>query len=149
MVPPPPSPVKESPIPEVTPTGFFDPHNLAPVVEQMGFQARRASKVALMAATSVLGDHEVVELGVKGRFLGRDGVCLLTSERLLLVNDNEWKPDVAEVEVNDALTVQGWADDRSAAIVFTGGGGQVVIERISEKDAAQALAEGVRARISA
>ena len=99
-------------------------------------------------AASLLGDSEIVEQCVKGRFLGRDGVCLLTNARLLFVNDNEWKPDVAEVDLVDGLTVQGWADDRSAAIVFTRGDDHVVIERISEKAAAQTLAEAVRERVA-
>ena len=85
---------------------------------------------------------------MKGRFLGRDGVCLLTSDRLLFVNDNEWQPDVAEVALTPDLGVQGWAEERWAAIIFTSGDEQVVIDRISEKPSAQALAEAVRARIA-
>jgi hypothetical protein len=130
------------------PTGFVDPHALGPAIDRLGFQSKRAGKVVFGIASALLREGEVVEAMVRGQYLGRTAVCLLTNQRVLLVNDNEWKPDTAELALEAGLTVQGWQDDRSAALVFTHPAGwQVVIDKMSERELAQELAQRVRAKV--
>jgi glutamate formiminotransferase len=75
-------------------------------------------------------------------------VCAVTNQRILLVNDNEWKPDTAELAFEPGITVQGWADDRSAALVIAHPAGwQVVIDKVSEKEIAQEMAQRIRAKV--
>jgi hypothetical protein len=132
------------------PTGFVDPHGLAPAIDRLGFQSKRAGKVVFGIVSALLRDGEVVECLVRGQYLGRTGICVLTNQRILVVNDNEWKPDTAELGLEAGLTVQGWQDDRTAALVFTHPAGwQVVVDRMSERELAQEMAQRIRARVPA
>jgi hypothetical protein len=134
----------------VPPTGFVDPHGLGPAIDRCGFQSKRSGKIVFGIASALLREGEVVECLVRGNYLGRAGVGVLTNARLLVVNDNEWKPDSAELGFEAGLTVQGWQDDRSAALVFTHPAGwQVVIDKISEREVAQEMAQRVRAKVGA
>ncbi len=134
-------------MPVIPPTGLVDPHGIGPFVDRLGFQAKRSAKTPVAIASALLIDGEVVEALVKGQFLGRSGVCVLTNQRLFMVNDNEWKPDVGEIRLEPGLTVQGWGDERSAALILTTpDGAQHVIEKVAEREAAQDMAQRIRAR---
>ncbi len=139
-----------SPVPQLPPTGFTDPHGLAPAIERLGFSSKRAGKVAFGIVSALLAQGEVVECLVRGQYLGRNGLAVLTGHRLLLVNDNEWKPDTAELAFESGVTVQGWQDDKSAALVIAHPAGwQVVIERIPERELAQEMAQRIRVKVPA
>jgi hypothetical protein len=139
-----------SPVPQLPPTGFVDPHGLGPAIDRLNTQSKRNGKVAFGIVSALLREGELVECIARGTYLGRTGVCAVTDQRILVVNDNEWKPDSAELAYEAGLTVQGWADDRSAALVFNHPAGwQVVLDKISEKELAQEMAQRVRAKIPA
>jgi hypothetical protein len=134
-------------VPTIAPTGLIDPHGLGEHYGRFGFQAKRSARTPLLAAAALLQPGETVEAVVRGKILDRDGVCLLTSIRVLAVNDNEWKPDVIEVEVGPDTSIQGWADERTAALVFTRADDtQLVVDKIGERDHAQEFAQRFRAR---
>jgi hypothetical protein len=80
-------------------------------------------------------------------FLGAPGCVALTDRRLLLVTAREWRPDVMTIRLEPGLEVQGWQDERTAALVFSAGGDELVVDRIAERAAAQQLAAAVRARV--
>jgi hypothetical protein len=137
-------------VPQVPPTGFIDPHGLGPAIERLGFNAKRSGKVVFGIVSALLREGETVECLLKGNYLGRTAVCALTGDRILVVNDNEWKPDTAELGFEAGLTVQGWQDDRNAALVFTHPAGwQVVIDKIGERELAQEMAQRIRAKVPA
>jgi hypothetical protein len=74
---------------------------------------------------------------------------LLTNSRLLIVNDREFRPDVVEIVVDAAVTVQGWQDDRAAAVLVQRNEVSAQVERIGDKPLAQELAQRIRARAGA
>jgi hypothetical protein len=127
--------------------GPIDPHRIGTAIGGIGMFSRRAGKVAFAVIATVLDDNETVEVLVQGRFRGEDGAAVLTNRRLVLANDREWKPDIEVVQLSPGLTVQGWQDDRSAALAFNRGDASTVIDQIGEKDSAQRMAAAVRARV--
>jgi hypothetical protein len=108
--------------------------------------SRRSGKVAFALIAHVLEPGERVEALVQGKFRGEDGAAVVTDRRVVLANDREWKPDVAILELAPGLKVQGWADDRSASLVFERDGQTTTIEQIGERELAQRMAATVRAR---
>ncbi|MEA2274418.1 MAG: hypothetical protein QOI98_3126, partial [Solirubrobacteraceae bacterium] len=83
---------------------------------------------------------------VQGQLYGSNAVALLTNARVLLVNDREFRPDVIEFVVDNAISVQGWQDDRAAALLIQRADVAAQIERIAEKPLAQELAQRIRTR---
>jgi hypothetical protein len=94
----------------------------------------------------LLGEGEAVECAVQGQLYGSNCVVLLTNQRLLIVNDREFKPDVIEIPVDASVSVQGWQDDRNAALLVQRAEVTAQIERIADKPLAQELAQRIRAR---
>lgn len=133
-----------------------DPHGFAPSVNRLGTGAKRAGKVAFAIACALAEEGEVVECVLQGRFLDADGALVLTNKRLLFVNDKQWKPDVHSVAITSAVTVQGWQDDRTAALVVHDAGAgagaagvPLTIDRIPDRPLAQEMAGRIRARVAA
>jgi hypothetical protein len=123
-----------------------DPHGLGLAMGRLGSGARRGSKSAGAALGVVLVEGEVVEGLAAGQLFGSNAIAALTNQRLIIVNDREFKPDVIEIQVDASTTVQGWQDDRSAAVLVQGGGQQAQIERIADRPLAMELAQRIRAR---
>jgi hypothetical protein len=96
----------------------------------------------------LLHEGEIVECVVQGQLYGCNAVAVLTNGRLLIVNDREFRPDVVDFVVDAAITVQGWADDRAAALLVQRDGLSAQVERIGDKPLAQELAQRIRARAS-
>jgi len=113
---------------------------------RLGGGGRRGARAAANAVAVLLREGEVVECIVQGQYLGANAVVLLTNERLLVVNDREFRPDVVEFTVDDAVTVQGWADDRSASVRIQRNETTVQVERIGDRALAQELAQRIRGR---
>ena len=93
-------------------------------------------------------EGEIVECIVQGQLYGSNAVALLTNARLLFVNEREFRPDVVEFVVDASINVQGWQDDRAAALLVQRGDQSAQIERIGDKPLAQELAQRIRARAS-
>ncbi len=85
---------------------------------------------------------------MQGRYAGESGVAVATDRRVLFVNDREWKPDVATIAYAPGLSVKGWQDDRSAALIFEQAGATTTIDQISERELAQRMAAVVRTRVN-
>ena len=126
--------------------GVIDPVGLGMAVGQLGGGSRRQGRAAFAVLGALLGDDERVEALVQGRFRGHAGAAVLTNRRLLMVNDREWRPDVAEVLIDATTTIQGWQDDRTAALVVQSGADAATIDQINEREMAQRFAASVRAR---
>jgi hypothetical protein len=132
-----------------SPLGVVDPYQLGPAVSRLSPNAQRAGRVAAAILTAMLHDDEQVEALVQGRYQNHAAVGVLTNERILLVNDHEWRPDRREIPIAPDLTVQGWQDDRTASLVFVTEGQSVTIEMITDRPLAQEMAHRIRARVAA
>ena len=139
---PPVAPTPAAPMPPVV----NDPAGLGTALSRLGSGGRKGAKAAANAAAVLLRNGEIVECIAQGQFFGANGVVLLTNQRLLVVNDREFRPDVVEFTVDGALTVQGWADDRAAALLIQRNELTAQVERIGDKAIAQELAQRIRAR---
>ncbi len=99
-----------------------------------------------MVLACSLEEGERVEAVVQCRFLGADGAMALTDRRLLIVNAREWNPDVMPVGLEPGLTVQGWQDGGSAALVFARDGHELVVDRIGDLGGRQEITKKIRTR---
>jgi hypothetical protein len=127
---------------------MVDPFELAPAVARLSANAQRAGRVAAAILSALLGEGEQVRALVQGMYQGNAAVGVFTNERILLVNDHEWRPDVREVPVTADLVVQGWQDDRSASLVFVTEGQSVTFSMILDRPLAQEMAHLIRARVA-
>jgi hypothetical protein len=133
------------PTPPLVPAAV-DPHAVGLAVARLGKQPQKAGATAFGILSALLQDGEVVECLVQGRVNDCDGACALTNLRLILLNDRMWKPDTLSLTVNAALTVQGWQDDRTAALVISNAAVSATIDRIVDRSIAQEMAQRIRAR---
>ena len=122
----------------------IDPHGLGMAAARLGSGARRAGKVALAVLATSLAEGEVVAVVIQGRFRGEPAVAALTGDRVVIANERAWKPDVVAVPVDPELVVQGWQDDRTAALTFVAGDRHEVVERIGDRGLAVELAQRIR-----
>jgi hypothetical protein len=121
-----------------------DPHGLGMAAARLGGGARRAGKVALAVLATNLQDGDVVAVVVQGRLRGEPAVAALVEDRVVVVNDRQWKPDVVTFPVDADLVVQGWQDDRTAALTFVSGDRHDVLERIGDRGLAVEMAQRIR-----
>ncbi|HUW04526.1 MAG TPA: hypothetical protein VMW08_19400 [Acidimicrobiales bacterium] len=131
------------------PVGPPDPHGIAPAAARLGNSARKNGKAGFAILGSLLADGEVVEALCVGRFHDQAGLCAVTNQRLVVLGDGPYKPAVATFEYAADLAVQGWADDKVAALVFTRGDHNETIDRIPDRPLAQEIAQRVRGHIAA
>jgi hypothetical protein len=132
-----------------SPLGVVDPAELGPAVARLAAGSQRAGRVAMAILSAMLHEGERVESLVVGQYQNHAGVAVLTSERILLVNDHEWVPDVREIAITAHLVVQGWQDDRTASLVFVTEGVSVTISLIVDRPVAQEMAHAIRAKVAA
>jgi len=145
--PPPPAPM--APPEPPAPTGVVDPYQLGPASQRLSAAALRTGRVSLGILSTVLEPGEVVESLVGGRYQNQAGVAALTNQRLVLVNEHEWVPEVRTVAMTADLVVQGWQDDRTASLIFISEGQSVSFSLIIDRPLAQEMAQLVRARVAA
>jgi hypothetical protein len=136
------------PAPAPAPPPVNDPAGLGAALARLGSGGRKGAKAPANAVAVLLGDGEIVECAVQGQLYGCNAIVLLTNSRLLVVNDREFRPDVVEFVVDAAINVQGWQDDRAAALLLQRNELSAQIERIGDKPLAQELAQRIRARAS-
>jgi hypothetical protein len=125
---------------------MLDPHGVGAAVARLSNGPKKTGRVAFGILTALLDSGETVECIVQGRVNECDGLVALTSERIVFLNDRTWKPDLLYLPVDAGITVQGWQDDRTAALVFTSGNRQATIDRIVDRPLAQEMAQRVRGR---
>jgi len=126
--------------------GITDSAGLGLAVGRLAGSSRKAGRSAFMVLACNLEDGETVQAVVQCRFRGAAGAMALTDRRLLIVNAREWNPDVIPVGLEPGLTVQGWQDGGSAAIVLGRDGHEIVIDRISDLDLVQEIVGEIRSR---
>ena len=127
--------------------GLTDPHGLGAAVSRLSGSGRKHGHAAFMVLARVLEEGEQIAVVASCRFRGAPAVLALSDRRLLVVNAREWEPDVLPVELVPGLTVQGWQDERHAALVFAHEGDELVVDRIGDRAMAQEIASGVRAKV--
>jgi len=127
--------------------GLTDPHGLGAALSRLSGSGRKAGYAAFMVLARILEEGEQIAVVTACRFRGAPAALALSDRRLLLVNAREWEPDVLPVGLEPGLTVQGWQDERYAALVFTRDGHELVVDRIGDRAMAQEIAAGVRSRV--
>jgi hypothetical protein len=93
---------------------------------------------------SLLDEGDAVAVLVVGRFRGEGGVAALVGDRIVLVNERQWKPDVVSIPVDAGLAVKGWQDDRSASLTFVAGESHETIDTIVDRGLAIEMAQRIR-----
>ena len=144
--PPEPEPEREMPTADSGP-GVTDPHGLGAAVSRLSGSSRKHGHAAFMVLAHVLDEGEQVVVVTSCRFRGAPAALALSDRRLLVVNAREWEPDVLPVGLEPGLTVQGWQDERHAALVFTRDGHELVVDQIGDRAMAQEIAAGVRSKV--
>ncbi|MGY6500564.1 MAG: hypothetical protein ACXIVQ_06740 [Acidimicrobiales bacterium] len=114
---------------------------------RLGFSAKRNARVPAAITSALVDDGEVVEHLVQGTFHGKNAVLALTDRRLLVVNDREWRPDVRTVTLGASTQVQGFGDDRTAALTIIGDGDPLEVTNIGDPALAREMAQRIRARV--
>jgi hypothetical protein len=131
-----------------SPIGVVDPAALAPAVARLSANAQRAGRVAAAVLSAQLHDGEHVDALVQGLYQNHAAVAVLTNERVVVVNDHEWRPDRRAIQITADLVVQGWQDDRTASLVFVTEGQSVTISMITDRPLAQEMAHLIRGRVA-
>lgn len=126
--------------------GLTDPSGFGAAVARLGGGSRKSGHAAFMVVLRSLEPGERVVMVVQCRFRGAPGAAALTDRRLLVVNAREWEPDVVPVGLEPGLTVQGWQDERHAAMKLRRDGHDLVIDRIADRAIAQEIAAAIRSR---
>ena len=124
-----------------------DPAGPGVAVSKLGLFSKRSGKVSFGILSALLAPGERVQSIVQGRVNGEEGAAVATDRRVLIVNSREWNPDLVEFVYEPGLTVKGWQDDRSAALIFELGSASTTIDQISEREIAQAMAGIVRQNV--
>jgi hypothetical protein len=101
-----------------------------------------------MVLAAMLGEGDMVEAVVQGRFRGSSGVVALVGSKVVIANDRQWKPDTLIVPITRSLQVQGWQDDRSASLTFVFPDGHERIDAIFDRPLAIDLAQRIRDRVA-
>ncbi len=125
---------------------LIDPAGLGEAVSRLSGGARKAGNAAFFVIAMALEPEERVETVVQCRYRGADGAMALTDRRLLIANARQWQPDLTPVGLEAGLTVRGWQDERSAALVFGRDGHELVVDKIGDRALAQQIAAAVRTR---
>jgi hypothetical protein len=137
-------PPAEPPAPE----GVVDPNGLATFVALLSPESLRAGRVALGVLSAMLRPDERVEALVQGIYQGHMAVGALTAHRVILVNEHEWVPDIRSIPLRADLAVQGWQDDRLAALMFVSDGQTITLSDITDRPLAHEFAHVLRTHVA-
>ena len=115
-----PDPQAAVPQPIVMDTGPADPHGLGRQLDRIGDATRSHAELPTLIAGAHLRLSEEVDVIVPGLIDGVVGVAVVTNERVLLVNGRRWRPVVIDLPIAPGLTVEGWQDESTAMLTFSG-----------------------------
>ncbi len=125
-----------------------DPHGLAGHLARIGDSTRAHAEMPLHLAATLLRTTEEVDVVTPGIIDGVVGVLVVTNERVLIVNTRRWTPVIVEEPMDPGLKVEGWQDESTAVLTFTGHTTSRV-EAIVDKPLAFEAARIVRERVAA
>ncbi len=111
---------------------------------QLHPQDRERASVALSVAGALLQEGEPVLGVVTGQMLGRPAAVVVTSGRVVVVNDRRWQPVVDIYKIEAALRVRGRHDRNIAALSFSNDWSLSMVDGITEVSLAMDLAERIR-----
>jgi hypothetical protein len=126
----------------------YDPHGIGAAATRLTGGPRRTGKLALAVLGAVLHGGDTVTMVVQGSVRGHAGVAALLPDKVVLVNERQWKPDVVVLPIDASLAVQGWQDERSAVLTFIVEDRHEVVERILDRGLAIEMAQRIRYQIS-
>lgn len=128
-------------------TGPADPQGLAHQLARISDATRSHAEIPTSILGALLRSTEEVTVLVPGLIDQVVGVVAITNERVLLVNGRRWRPVVIDLPIVAGLTVEGWQDEHTAMLTFTG---ETVarIESIVDKELAFEAARIVREHLA-
>ena len=150
-MPPPVAPVAPAapvaPVPMPGPVAMpGDPHAIGAAFGRLGNSQKKAAKTAVGILSVMLEEGELVECIVSGKVNEADGLVCLTTKRLIVLNDRQWVPDRISLDVDQHMTVRGEAAGTTATITIVREMHQAVIQKVSDVQLAQELAQRIRTR---
>lgn len=117
-------------------------------INELAPPSRAAGKASLCVLSVVMRPSEELECVVQGRINNQNGVAALTDQRVVLVNEREWAPEVTVFEIGTDLVVQGLQDENTASLTFIGGGQRLTASGITDRPVARTLATRLRERVA-
>lgn len=125
-----------------------DPTGMSAAVLRMSPASYHSAVPSLTVAASRLDEGERVEIVAQGMFNEVPGVVVVTDRRVAVINGRQWQPEIVETIYVSDLTVQGWQDQRTAALAFSWAATRVLIDRIFDVPLAHEVAKRVREQVA-
>jgi len=125
-----------------------DPHKMMKAVGELAPASVAAGRASLFVLSVVMRPSEELACVVQGRINNQNGVAALTDQRVLLVNEREWSPEVTVFEIGTDLVVQGLQDESTASLTFIAGGQRLTASGITDRPVARQLATMLREKVA-
>lgn len=140
------APMGRSEIPSAATTGreHPDPHGFSPLVAHLDPAVLAPRHGALLVAAAAMDSGEHAYGLLAGRYLGHEGVALLTDRRLLAVNARRWSPNLAALPLTPGLTSETWSVEGMLVLRFSCGSTSIVIDGITDGEGSRRFAAAVR-----
>lgn len=119
----------------------------AAAVGRLSIQERDRATIPLLIAGAVLAPDEDVLGLVVGQMLGRPAVIVLSSRRVLVINDRRWQPVVDVYTLDGNLEVRGRHDRNVAAVGVSDGDALSMVDGIFDVQGAMNLVARMRSII--
>ncbi|MCB1256448.1 MAG: hypothetical protein KDB26_05045 [Microthrixaceae bacterium] len=113
-------------------------------IGRLSVQDRDRAAIPLLVAGALLGSGEEVLGLLVGQMLGRPSVMVLTSKRILVVNDRRWQPVVDVYLLDRDLEVRGRHDRNVAAIGLSDSNGLSMVDGIFDVQSAMNMVARIR-----
>lgn len=113
-------------------------------IGRLSVQDRDRAAIPLLVAGALLGSGEEVLGLLVGQMLGRPSVMVLTSKRILVVNDRRWQPVVDVYLLDNDLEVRGRHDRNVAAIGLSDSNGLSMVDGIFDVQSAMNMVARIR-----
>lgn len=116
-------------------------------IGRLSIQERDRAAIPLLIAGAMLSEGEEVLGLVAGQMLGRPAVIVLSSHRVLVINDRRWQPVVDVYALDPNLEVRGRHDRNVAAVGVSDGDALSMVDGIFDVQGAMNLVARMRAII--
>jgi len=124
-----------------------DAHGMAGAVRRLRGESRIAGSVPFAVTGALLEPGEIVEGVLIGRTLGMVTAFVVTRQRVLVVSERGYTPDVEHFELSPRLQLVGRHANGLASITVIDGTQVATVDQIPDVDLAIEIVETLRARL--
>jgi len=110
--------------------------------------SHQQATVAFSVIGALLGEQESVIGAVAGTSLGQPAGVVVTTDRVLIVRDRRWIPEVDRFQLDGDLQVHGRHHQGTATLTFSDRERLVIVEQITDVALAIEIAAMVRSMAS-